>query len=97
MLLAVDAGNTNISFGVLDGRKLRHHLRSESARQRTPDEYAILVREMMSLYGIDAASIDAAIIASVVPALTDRRCFSPSAPSSSARWATPAYTEPISN
>ena len=71
MLLAVDAGNTNISFGVLDGRKLRHHLRSESARQRTPDEYAILVREMMSLYGIDAASIDAAIIASVVPALTE--------------------------
>ncbi len=71
MLLAVDVGNTNISFGILDGRTLLHHLRSESARQRTPDEYAILVRQMMDLYGIDKDRIDAAIIASVVPALTE--------------------------
>jgi type III pantothenate kinase len=71
MLLAVDVGNTNISFGLLEGGKLVHHLRSESARQRTSDEYAILVRQMMTLYGVEASSIDAAIIASVVPALTD--------------------------
>jgi type III pantothenate kinase len=71
MLLAVDVGNTNISFGLLEDGKLVHHLRSESARQRTPDEYAILVRQMMQLYAIDARLVDAAIIASVVPALTD--------------------------
>lgn len=71
MLLAVDVGNTNISFGILEGGRLVHHLRSESARQRTPDEYAILVRQMMELYGIDPAAIKHAIIASVVPALTD--------------------------
>jgi type III pantothenate kinase len=71
MLLAVDVGNTNISFGVLEGGKLVHHMRSESARQRTADEYAIGVRQMMQLYGIAPEAIDAAIIASVVPALTD--------------------------
>jgi type III pantothenate kinase len=71
MLLAVDVGNTNVSFGVLEGGKLLHHLRSESARQRTSDEYAVQVRQMMQLYGVAAERIDAAIIASVVPALTD--------------------------
>jgi type III pantothenate kinase len=71
MLLAVDVGNTNISYGVLEGTRLVHHLRTESARQRTADEFAVLVRQMMVLYGVDPAAIDHAIIASVVPALTD--------------------------
>jgi type III pantothenate kinase len=71
MLLAVDVGNTNISFGVLEGSTLVHHMRTESARQRTADEFAVQIRGMMELYGVDAKSIDAAIIASVVPALTD--------------------------
>lgn len=71
MLLAVDVGNTNISYGILEGKVLRNHLRTESARQRTADEFAVLVRGMMSLYGVDPGAIDTAIIASVVPALTD--------------------------
>ncbi|MFO0547864.1 MAG: type III pantothenate kinase [Polyangiaceae bacterium] len=71
MLLAVDVGNTNISFGLLENGKLLYHLRSESARQRTADEYAILVRQMMELYGADPAQVTGAIIASVVPALTE--------------------------
>ncbi|NUP11393.1 MAG: type III pantothenate kinase [Polyangiaceae bacterium] len=71
MLLAVDVGNTNISFGLLERGKLVHHLRCESARQRTADEYAIVVRQMMDLYGIDPKKVDAAIVASVVPALTE--------------------------
>ncbi len=71
MLLAVDVGNTNISFGLLEEGKLVHHLRSQSARERTADEYAVLVRQMMELYHADPKDVDAAIIASVVPALTD--------------------------
>lgn len=71
MLLAVDVGNTNISFGVLEGDKLVHHMRTESARQRTADEFAVQIRQMMELYGVSPSSIDSAIIASVVPALTD--------------------------
>src|SRR5512143_2057647 len=71
MLLVIDVGNTNISFGVLDGPSLLHHVRCESARARTADEYAVLVRQMLDMRGVDPRGIDAAIIASVVPTLTD--------------------------
>ena len=71
MLLAIDVGNTNISFGVLEGEMLQHHLRCESARSRTADEYAVLVRQMLDLRRVDLARIDSAIVASVVPTLTD--------------------------
>jgi len=71
MLLVIDVGNTNISFGVFDGPQLLHHVRCESARSRTSDEYAVLVRQMLALRGVDLARIDDAILASVVPTLTD--------------------------
>lgn len=80
MLLVVDVGNTNISFGVFEdaaaaaakgARALVHHVRCESARSRTADEYAVLVQQMLVLRGVDPADIHSAIIASVVPTLTD--------------------------
>jgi type III pantothenate kinase len=71
MLLVIDVGNTNISFGVFDGPVLLHHVRCESARARTSDEYAVLVRSMLALRGVDLGGIDSAIVASVVPTLTD--------------------------
>ena len=71
MLLAIDVGNTNISFGVFDEARLVQHVRSESNRLRTSDEYAVLVSQMLALRGISADQVHGAIIASVVPALTD--------------------------
>jgi type III pantothenate kinase len=71
MLLAIDVGNTNMSYGVFDGAELVEHVRTESARSRTADEYAVLVRQMLLLRGVDPDSIDGAIVASVVPLLTD--------------------------
>lgn len=71
MLLAIDVGNTNISFGIFDGDKLVHHLRSESARSRTSDEYAVSVRQMLALRGVDPDLITGAIVASVVPRLSN--------------------------
>ena len=71
MLLAIDVGNTSISFGIFKDGALVHHLRSESARSRTADEYAVLVRQMLALRGVDPAKIDGAIVASVVPTLTE--------------------------
>jgi type III pantothenate kinase len=71
MLLVIDVGNTNISFGVFDGARLEHHVRCESARSRTADEYAVLVRQMMTLRGVEPQRIQHAIVASVVPSLTD--------------------------
>jgi type III pantothenate kinase len=71
MLLAIDVGNTNISYGVFDGERLIHHLRTESNHARTADEYAVIVRQMLALRGVDPAAVDSAVIASVVPPLTD--------------------------
>src|SRR5437868_1342272 len=71
MLLTIDAGNTNIGFGLFEGDKLVHQFRCESARQRTADEYAVFVRQMIELKGVDHGKVLAGIIASVVPSLTD--------------------------
>lgn len=71
MLLTIDVGNTNIGFGLFDGRELVHQFRCESARQRTADEYAVLVRQMLGLRDVDPARVRAAIVASVVPSLSD--------------------------
>ncbi|HEY4117635.1 MAG TPA: type III pantothenate kinase, partial [Byssovorax sp.] len=71
MLLVVDVGNTNISFGVFDGAALLHHVRSESARSRTADEYAVLVQQMLAMRGVEAGRVEHAILASVVPTLTE--------------------------
>ena len=69
MLLVMDVGNTNTVLGVYEGTRLRAHWRLTTARDRTVDEYGILARNLLSLAGIDAASIDGMIIASVVPPL----------------------------
>ena len=70
MLLVIDIGNSNTVFGVYDGATLRHHFRLETARQRTSDEYGIMFRALLSARGLDARGVSAAIVASVVPTLT---------------------------
>lgn len=69
MLLVMDVGNTNTVLGVYDGARLVAHWRLTTVRDRTVDEYGILARNLLSLASIDAAAIDAIIIASVVPPL----------------------------
>src|SRR5256885_15445188 len=69
-LLTIDAGNTNTVLGVFDGTELRVHWRLTTRREQTADEYAILVRSLFASSGIDPASVDGIILASVVPPLT---------------------------
>jgi type III pantothenate kinase len=71
MLLAIDVGNTNIVFGLFDGEKIVHQFRAESSRGRTSDEYAVVVRQLLAMQGVKPEDVHAAIIASVVPALTE--------------------------
>jgi len=71
MLLAIDVGNTNIVYGLFDGERLAHQFRVESGRARTADEYAVVLRSLLDMHGVDAEAIGAAIIASVVPSLTE--------------------------
>jgi type III pantothenate kinase len=71
MLLVVDVGNTNIVYGLFAGAELVHQFRVESGRGRTSDEYAVVLRELLAMRGVAPSSVDAAIIASVVPSLTE--------------------------
>lgn len=68
MLLAVDVGNTNIVFAVCDGEIVRHEWRVVTDRNRTADEYAVILSPLLAFYNLSFADIDAAIISNVVPA-----------------------------
>jgi type III pantothenate kinase len=69
VLLAIDLGNTNTVFGVYDGDQLVTHWRLSTQKERTVDEYGILLRNLFSLERIDAKRIRRVVIASVVPPL----------------------------
>jgi type III pantothenate kinase len=71
MLLVVDIGNTNVCFGVYDGAQLLHNFRMSSVRTRTADEYGVLLHQLVEQRQIDTKAIEGAIIASVVPQLTE--------------------------
>jgi len=71
MLLAIDLGNTNTTFGLFSGQSLLHIFRAETRHERTADEYAVLIRQLLSLRSVQPVEVEHAIIASVVPALTD--------------------------
>ena len=66
-LLVVDVGNTNIVLGIYRGEELVDSWRLATARERTADEYGIVVRQLVA----DALheNVEGAIVASVVPPL----------------------------
>jgi len=67
MLLAIDAGNTNVVFALLQGREIRARWRIATDPRRTADEYAVWLAQLLSLEGYSIADVDAVIIATVVP------------------------------
>ena len=68
MLLAIDAGNTNVVFAVFDGETLRGRWRAATEAKRTADEYAVWLTQLMALQDLAPGDIDGAILANVVPA-----------------------------
>ena len=67
MYLVVDVGNTNITFGVYDGKELVTTFRLMSKTPRTSDEYGVLITELLSKNEISVKQITGVIVASVVP------------------------------
>ena len=67
MILVIDVGNTNITCGVFEGKKLTTTFRMMSRASHTSDEYGILLRELLRHNRIDREKLTGAIIASVVP------------------------------
>jgi len=68
MLLAIDAGNTNIVFALLDADgAIKARWRIATDARRTADEYAVWLHQLLSLEGYERSAITAVIIATVVP------------------------------
>jgi type III pantothenate kinase len=71
MLLAIDVSNTNIKFGLYDrNREMRHRWVVSTVRQRTTDEYAMVLGDLLRHSDYHFSDIDNIIFSSVVPPLT---------------------------
>ena len=75
MLLALDIGNTNITLGVFDGDGAEKFVPTATWRistelDRMPDEYALMLNNLLPLQGIAPRDLTAVALCSVVPPLT---------------------------
>ena len=70
MLLAIDAGNTNIVFALVDDGTIRARWRIATDPRRTADQYSVWLYQLLELEGLSRANVDAVIIGTVVPRAT---------------------------
>jgi type III pantothenate kinase len=70
MLCAIDIGNTNIVLGLFDRDALKAQWRIATHHQRTADEYAVLLNDLLRGRGFELQSVTGLIFSSVVPPLT---------------------------
>ena len=67
LLLAIDVGNTNTVFALYRERHALGQWRISTIRERTADEYAAALTQLMTLKGYSHGDVGAAVISSVVP------------------------------
>ena len=67
MLLAIDAGNTNLVFALVEDGVIRARWRIATDPRRTADEYAVWLHQLLSLEGYGRDAVTAVIIGTVVP------------------------------
>ncbi len=70
MLLTIDIGNTNIALGLYHHEQPGPRWRLATEKARMPDEYGILLLQLLQHAGIGPEDVDGIVIASVVPPLT---------------------------
>src|SRR5262249_47332354 len=67
MLLAINANNTNVKFGLFDGDRMVGDWRMRTDSGRTADEYLVWLSQLLALAGIERRGIKESIFATVVP------------------------------
>jgi type III pantothenate kinase len=70
MLLALDIGNTNVTLGLVHGETIMAARRAATKAASTPDEFEVMIDNMLRLDGASMADVTGISLASVVPALT---------------------------
>ena len=71
MILAIDAGNTTIVIGCIEGDEVLFMERLTTKLKRTRTEFTISIKSILRLHNIDESSITGAIVSSVVPQIVD--------------------------
>ncbi len=74
MLLAASIENSQILLGVFGDDKLLFNAQIATDREKTDDEYAILIHGILLMNGVDKSAVRSAIVASVVRPLTPVIC-----------------------
>src|SRR5579864_9762410 len=67
MLLAIDAGNTNVVFALVENDEIKARWRIATDPRRTADQYAVWLHQLMELEGFPKNAVEAVIIGTVVP------------------------------
>ena len=67
MLLVIDCGNTNTGFAVFDNNSCIGKWRTSTNPNRTADEYAVWLTQLLALKSLSIKDINSIIIANVVP------------------------------
>jgi type III pantothenate kinase len=75
VLLALDAGNSNITIGAFEDRRLVSQWRLRTVHEQTADEWGILLHNLFGPAGLDIATVDGMIISSVVPPIDSTLAF----------------------
>ncbi len=69
MLLAIDIGNTNITIGMFRENELRATWHIATGVHRMPDEYAVLIMNLLQHRGVEISDVTKGAISCVVPPL----------------------------
>ncbi|RXZ01032.1 type III pantothenate kinase [Fictibacillus sp. S7] len=78
MILCFDVGNTNIVLGLYEANELKHHWRISTSREKTEDEYGMLILSLFHHAEIQPEAVEGIILSSVVPhimATLERMCI----------------------
>lgn len=67
MLLALDIGNTNIGIALYKGDRLAGYWRIHTDREKTADEYGLLITQLLTTKDVTPASVQAIAVACVMP------------------------------
>lgn len=67
MILAVDVGNTNLVFALVDDDEIKARWRIATDPRRTADQYSVWLHQLLELEGYSREDVDGVIIATVVP------------------------------
>ena len=69
MLLCIDIGNTNLVFGVWDGDAWQARYRIRTVHDKTADEYAVMLKNLLNENHLELKSVSRVVIGSGVPQL----------------------------